>query len=161
MRNGGSGSGKTYSLFNLINQQSDIDKIYLHAKDLNEVKYQLIKKREDVGAKHFNDSKTFTEYLNNIANIYKNIEDYNPNKKRKILIAFDDIIADILNSKKLNPIVAKLFSRGRKLNISLTQSYFAVSKDIRLNATHYFIMKIPNKQELHLIIYQILTLKTL
>ena len=84
-------------------------------------------------------------------NIYKNIEGYNPNKKLKILIVFDDMIADMLSNKKLNPIVTELFIRGRKLNISLvfiTQSYFAVPEDIRLNSTHYFVMKIPNKQGL-------------
>ena len=83
--------------------------------------------------------------------IYKNIGENNPNKKRKILIVFDDMTADMLRSEKLNPIVTGLFIRGRKLNISLdfiTQSYFAVPKNIRLNSTHYFIMKIPNKQEL-------------
>ena len=83
--------------------------------------------------------------------IHKNIKDYNPNKKRKILIVFDDMIADMLSNKKLNPIVTELFIRGRKLNISLvfiTQSYFAVPKNIRLNSTHYFIMKIQSKQEL-------------
>ena len=82
---------------------------------------------------------------------YKNIEEYNPNKKRKILIVFDDMIADMLSNKKLNPIVTELFIRGRKLNISLvfiTQCYFAVPKNVRLNSTHYFIMKIANKQEL-------------
>ena len=80
-----------------------------------------------------------------------NTEDYNPNKKRKILIVFDDIIPDMLSNKKLNPIVTELFVRDRKLNISLvfiTQSYFAVPKNIRLNSTHYFIMKIPSKREL-------------
>ena len=73
------------------------------------------------------------EYINDIGNIYKNIEKYNPNKKRKILIVFDDMIADMLNNKKLNPIVTELFIRGRKLNIflvSITQSYFAVPKSI-------------------------------
>ena len=83
--------------------------------------------------------------------IYKNIEEYNPNKKCKILIVFDDMIAGMLGNKKLNPIVTELFIRGRKLNISLvfiTQSYFAVPKNIRLNSTHYLFMKIPNKWEL-------------
>ena len=82
--------------------------------------------------------------------IYENIEYYNPNKERKILIVFDDVIADIFSNKKLNPIVTELFIRGRKLNISpifITQSYFAEPKNIRLNSTHYFIMKIPNKRE--------------
>ena len=86
-----------------------------------------------------------------MVDIYKNIKDYNPNKKRKILIVFDDMIADILSNEKLNPIVSELFIRGRKLNISLvfiTKSYFSVPKDIRLNCTHYFIMKIPNKRKL-------------
>ena len=83
--------------------------------------------------------------------IYKNVEEYNPNKEQKILIVFDDMIADMLSNKKLNPIVTELFIRGRKLNISLvfiTQSYFAVPKNIRLNSTHYFVMKIPNKRRL-------------
>ena len=72
---GGSGSGKTNSLFNLINQQPYIDKTYLYDKDPYEAKYQfLIKKREDVGTKHFNDSKAFTEYSNNMDDIYENIE---------------------------------------------------------------------------------------
>ena len=96
----------------------------------------------------------FIQYSNNIADIYKNIED-NPNKERKIFIVFDDMITDMLNNKKLNPIVIELFIRGRKLNISLvfiTQSYFVVPKDIRLNSTDYFIKKIPNKQKLHRIV---------
>ena len=81
--------------------------------------------------------------------IYKNIEEQNPNEKRKILIIFDDMIADMLNNKKYNPVVTELFIRGRKLKISLvliTHSYFTVPKNIRLNSTHYFIMKIPKKQ---------------
>ena len=84
---GGSRSGKTNSLFNLINQQPDIDNIYLYAKDPYEAKYQfLIKKRENVGTKHFNDSKAFIKYSNDMDDIDKNIEEYNPNKKRKTLI---------------------------------------------------------------------------
>ena len=82
--------------------------------------------------------------------VYRNIEDYSPIKKRKILIVFD-MTADIINNNKLNPRVTELFIRGRKLNISIvfiTQSYFKVSKDVRLNSTHFFIMKIPNKREL-------------
>ena len=80
-----------------------------------------------------------------------NTEEYNPNKKRKILIIFGDVIADMLSNKKLNPIITELFIRSRKLNVSLvfiTQSYFYVPKNIRLNSTHYLIMKIPNIQEL-------------
>ena len=103
---GGSGSGKTNSLFNLINQQPDIDKIDLYAKDLYEAKYQFsINKRESIGLKQFNSSKAFIEFSNDMDGLYKNIEENNPNNKRKILIAFDDMIADMLNNKKLNPIV--------------------------------------------------------
>ena len=83
--------------------------------------------------------------------VYKNIEDYNLGRERKILIVFDDRIADMINNKKLNPVVAELFIRGRKLNISIvfiTQSYFKVPKDVRLNSIHCFIMKILNKREL-------------
>ena len=92
------------------------------------------------------------EYSNDMQDVYKNIEDYNPIKKRKVLIIFDDMIADTINNNnKLNPIVTELFIRARKLNISIvfiTQSYFKVPKDIRLNSTHLFIKKIPNKREL-------------
>ena len=139
---GGSGSGKINALLNLINNQSDIDKIYLYAKDPYAAKYQyLIHKREKVGLDHFDDPKAFMEYLNDMQDIYKNIEDYDPGKERKILIVFDDMIADMINNRKLNPIVTELFFRGRKLNISIvfiTQSYFKVPKDARLNSTHFF-----------------------
>ena len=83
--------------------------------------------------------------------VYKNIEDYNPRKSRKIIIVFDDMIADMINNKKLNPVVTELFIRGRKLNISIvfiTHSCFKVPKDVKLNSTHFFIRKIPNKREL-------------
>ena len=146
---GGSGSGKTNTLFNLIDNQPDIDTIYLYAKDLYEPKYQfLINKRESVGLKHFNDPKAFIEYSNDMHDVYKNIDDYNLDKENKILIVFDDMIADMINDKKLNSIVTELFIRVRKLNISLVfirQSYFKVPKDVRLNTTHFFIMKTPNK----------------
>ena len=82
--------------------------------------------------------------------IYKNIEEYNPNKKRKMLIVYDDMIADILSNEQPNPIVTELFIRAEKLNISLvliTQSYFTIPKCIRLNSTHYFVIKIPNKRK--------------
>ena len=81
--------------------------------------------------------------------VYKNIEEYNIGKKRKILIVFDDMIADMINNKKINPVVRELFIRGRKLNISIafiTQSYFKVPKDVRLNSTHFFIMKISSRK---------------
>ena len=149
---GSSGSGKTNALLNLINNQPDIDKIYLYAKDPYEKKYQsLINKREEVGLNHFDDHKLFIEYSNDMQDVYKNIEDYNPGKERKKLIIFDDMIADIVNNKTLNSVVTELFIRGRKLNISIvfiTQSYFKVPKDVRLNSTHFFIMKILNKREL-------------
>ena len=83
--------------------------------------------------------------------VYKNIDNYNPDKENKILIVFDDMNADMINNKKLKSVVTKLFIRGRKLNISLiftTQSYFKVPQDVRNNSTHFFIMKIPNKREL-------------
>ena len=83
--------------------------------------------------------------------VYKNINDYNIDKENKILLIFDDMIADMNNNKKLNSVVTELFIRGRKLNISLVfimQSYFKVPKDVRLNTTHFFIMKISNKREL-------------
>ena len=105
---GVSGSGKTNALINLINNQPDIDKIYLYAKDPYEAKYQyLINKREKVGLNHFNDSKAFMEYSNDMQDIYKNIEDSNPRKKYKILIVFDDLIADMINNKKLVVTVVK------------------------------------------------------
>ena len=83
--------------------------------------------------------------------IYRNIHKYNTDRERKILRAFDDMITDMVNNKKLNSIITQLFIRGRKLNFSLvfiTESYFKVSKDVRRNSTHFFIMKIPNKREL-------------
>ena len=117
----------------------------MYAKDPHEAKYQyLINKREDVGIDHFHDPKAFIEYSNDMRNVYKNIDEYNIN-------SFDDMIADMINNKKLNSIVTELFIRGRKLNISLvfiTQSYFKVPKDVRLNTTHFFISKISNKREL-------------
>ena len=91
------------------------------------------------------------EYSNYMQGVYKNIEDNNPGKKREILIVFDDMIADMINNKKLNPVVIELFIRGRKLNISIvfiTQSYSKLPKVVRLNSTYFFIMKITNKREL-------------
>ena len=142
---GGSGSGKTDLLLNLIDNLADIDKIYLYAKDPYESKYEyLINKREGVFIYHFNDLKAFIEYSNDIHDIHKNTDEYNPDKENKILIVFDDMIADMIQNKKLNSIVTKLFTRGRKLNISLafiTQSYCKVPKDFRLNTSHFFITK--------------------
>ena len=133
---GGSGSRKTNALSNLTNNQPDIDKIYLYAKDPYEAKYQyLINRSEKVGLDYFSDPKAFMEYSNDMQDVSKNIEDYSPNKKRKVLIVFADRVADMINNKKLNPVVTELFIRDRKLNISIvfiTQSYFKVSKDVRL-----------------------------
>ena len=123
----------------------------MYAKDPYEAKHQfLINKRESTGIKHSNDHKAFIEYSNDMQDVYKNIDEYNPDKENKILIVFDDMIADMINNKKLNSIVTELFIRGRKLNISLifiTQLYFKVPKDVRLNTTHLFIGKIPNKEK--------------
>ena len=128
----------------------------IYAKDPYEAKYQyLINKGEKVGLDHFKDPKAFMEYSNDIEDVYKNIDNYNLGKKREILIVFDGMIADMISNKKRNPVITELFSRGRKLNISIvfiTQSYFKVPKDVRLNSTHLFIMKIPNKRELQQIV---------
>ena len=148
---GGSGSGKTNALLNVIEDQPGIDKIYLYAKDPYEDKYRfLINIRESVGLNYFNDPKAFIEYSNDMHDAYRNIDHYNRDKENKILIVFDDMIADIINNKKLNSIVTELFIRGRKQNIALvfiTQSYFKAPKSVRLNTTHSFILKIPNKRE--------------
>ena len=146
---------------NLINNQPDIDKIYLHAKDPYEAKYQfLINKRESTGLNHFNDPKAFIEYSNDMHDVYKNIDEYNPDKENKILIVFDDMIADMINNKKLNSIVTELFIRGRKINTSLvliTQSFFKVPEDVRLNTTNVFIPKIPNKIDFQQIVLNYLS----
>ena len=118
----------------------------------SEPKYKyLIKKREDVGIKHFNNPNAFIECSNTMDDVYENINDYNPIRKRKKLIVFDDMIADIMTNKRFKAIIKELFIRCRKLNISLvfiTQSYFSVLKDVRLNSAHYLITKINNKKEL-------------
>ena len=106
---GGPGSEKTHKLLNLINHEPDIDNIYLYPKDPSEAKYQLlINKRKSSELKHFNDSKAFIEYSKDMDDIDKNIEEYNPNQKRKKSIVFDDMIADMLSNKNLNPIITEL-----------------------------------------------------
>ena len=106
---GSSGSGKTNALLNLIEKQPGIDKIYLYAKDPYEEKYQyLINIREKVGLKHFNDPKALIECSNDMQDAYKDIDEYNINKERKILIVFDDMIADMINNKKVNSIVTRI-----------------------------------------------------
>ena len=142
---GGSESGKTNVLLNLMEKQPDIDKIYFYVKDPYEAKYQyLIHKREGVGVDHFNYPKGFIEYSNDMHDVYTNIDEYNPDKENKIFIVFDEIIADMIHNKKLDSTVTELFIRGRKLNISIasiTQSYFKAPKDVRLNTTHFFYQK--------------------
>ena len=108
-------------------------------------------KREGIGINHFKDPKAFIEYSNDMHDVYKNIDDYKSNKESKILIVFDDMIADMIHNEILNSVVTELLIGGRKLNISLvfiTQSYFKIPKDVRLNTTHFFIAKISNKNVL-------------
>ena len=136
---GGCGAGKTNALLNLINKQPD--KIYLYVKDPYEKKNQfLMNIRESTGLKHFNDPNAFIEYSYDMQDVYKNIEEYNIGKNCKMLTVFDDMIADMVDNKKLNFVVTESFIRRRKLNTSLvfiTQSYFKVPKEVRLNATHF------------------------
>ena len=152
---GPSGSGKTNALLHLIQNLNDtnpIDEIYLYAKDLNEPKYKfLIDNREKAGMKNFNDPIAFIEYSNTVDDVFKNIDDYNTKWKRRVLIVFHDMIADIMTNKKFQSIIKELFIICRKLNISfvfITQSYFKTPKDARLNSTHYLLMKIQSKREL-------------
>ena len=111
----------------------------------------MIKKHEDAGIKNLNNPNAFIECSNTMDDVYENINDYNPIRKRKKLIVFDDMIADIMTNKKFQAIIKELFIRCRKLNILLifvTQSYFSVPKDVRLSSTHYLIMKLNNRREL-------------
>ena len=128
---------KTNSLISLTNEQDGIDKIYLYAKDLSEPQYEyLIKKRKNSVIKHFNDLNALIECSNTLDDVYKNIDDYKPSRKRKILIVFDDMVADVKSNKKLQFKIKELFIKFKRLNISLvfiTQSYSTVPKDIRLN----------------------------
>ena len=129
---------------------------HLYAKDLYEAKYQvLIKKRESTALRYFSDSKAFIEYFNDMDDIYENIEEYNPNKRWKILVIFDNMIADVLSNKKLNLIVNELFIRGRKLNKTCFYhtTVLRCSENIRLNSAYYFVMKIANKRELQQIVF--------
>ena len=114
-----SGSGKTNTLLNLIQQgNSIIDKIYLYAKDVEELKYTfLIKKRENAGIKNLNDPNAFIEYSDTMDD--SNIDDYNAKRKRETLIVSGDMIADIMTNKKFQAVIKELFIRCRKLNISI------------------------------------------
>ena len=126
----GSKSGKTNSLINLINEQNDIDKISLYAKDLSEPWYEyLIKKRKNAGLKHFNDLNALIECSDILDDVYENIDDYSPSRKRKILMVFDDMVANVKSNKKFQLKIEELFIRFKRLNISpvfITQSYFTV-----------------------------------
>ena len=124
----------------------------MYAKDLHEEKNQyLIKICEKVSIDHHNDPRVYVQYSNDMRDVYININYYNPDKEKKILIVFDDIIADMINNKKLNSIVAELFVKGSKLSICfvlIMQSYFKVPKYVRLNTTYFFIAKIQIRREL-------------
>ena len=149
---GPSGSGKTNNLLHLINNLHPIDKIYLYAKDIHETKYEyLINKREQVGIKNLNDLKTFIEYSDDMDDVLDDINNYNKNRDKKVLIVFDDMIADIEYNKNFKRIIKEIFYRARKINVStvfIMQSYFRALKYARLNSTHYILMKINNKKEL-------------
>ena len=149
---GPSGSSKTNTLLHLINDLHPIGKIYLYAKDLHEPNYEyLINKREQVGIKNLNDPHAFIEYSDDTNDVPDDINNYNKNRDKKVLIVFDDMIADIECNKNFKRIIKELFYRARKINVSIvfiTQSYFRALKDARLNSTHYILMKIGNKKEL-------------
>ena len=149
---GPSGSGKTNTLLHLINNLHPVDKIYLYAKDIHEPKYEnLINKREQAGIKNLNDPHVFIEYSDDMNDVLDDINDYNKNRDKKVLIVFDDMTADIEYNKSFKRVIKELFYRARKINVSIvfiTQSYFTALKDARLNSTHYILMKIGNKKEL-------------
>ena len=120
---GGSGSGKTNTLLNLIKEQdyhNVFDKIYLYAIDLSEPKYEyLIKRREDAGIKNVNNPNAFIVCSNTMDDAYEDIDNYNPKRNKKVFIVFDVMIADIMTNKKFEAIIKESFIRCRKLNISL------------------------------------------
>ena len=136
----------------LINNLHPIDKIYVYAKDTRETKYEyLINKREQAGIKNLNDPNAFIEYSDDMDDVLDDINNYNKNRDKKVLIVFDDMIANIEYNKKLKRVIKELFYRACKINVTIafiTQSYFRALKDARLNSTHYIIMKINNKKEL-------------
>ena len=124
----------------------------MYTKYLSVPKYEyLVKSCENVGIKHLNDSNAFIKCLKTMDDVYENTDDYSSSRKRKILIVFEDMIADIFTNKKFQSIIKEFFIRCKKLNISLVfipQYNFSVPKDVRLNSIHYLIMKINNKREL-------------
>ena len=118
---------------------------------MNQSIQYLINKREQVGIKNLNDPHAFIEYSNDMNNVLDDINNYNKNRDKKVLIVFDDMIADIEYNKNFKRIIKELFYRARKINVSIvfiTESYFRVLKDVRLNNTHYILIKIGNKKEL-------------
>ena len=149
---GPSGSGKTNTLLHLINKLHPIDKIYLYAKDLHEPKYEyLINKKKQAGIKNLNDPHAFIEYSDDMNDVLDDINNYNKNRDKKVLIVFDDMIADIEYNKNFKRIIKEIFYRARNINVSIvfiTQFYVRALKDARLNSTHYILMKIGNKKEL-------------
>ena len=149
---GPSGSGKCNTLFHLINDLHPIDKIYLYAKEIHEPKYEyLINKREQAVIKNLNDRHAFTEYSDDMNDVLDDINNYNKNRDKKVLIVFDDMIADIEYNKNFKRIIKELFYRAHKINVSIifiTKSYYRALKDARLNSTHYILMKIGNEKEL-------------
>ena len=122
---GDSGLGKTNALLNLRNNLPDTDKIYLYGKDSCEAKYQyLTNKGEQVGLKHYDEPKAFIEYSNDMQDVNKSIEEYNLGKKRQILIVFDDMITDVINNKKLNPVEINLLEAGSLIfHLSLLRNH--------------------------------------
>ena len=147
---GPSGSGKTNTLLHLINNLHPIDNIYLYAKGIHELKYEyLINKREQAGIKNLNDPHAFIEYSDDMDDVLDDINNYKKNRDKKVLIVFDDMIADIEYNKKFKRIIKELFYRARKINVSIvfiTQSYFIALKDVRLTSTRYILIKIGNKK---------------
>ena len=151
---GPSGYGKTSVLLHLIKNlhaTHPVDNI-IYAKDLGEPKYEfLINDRRNAGIRHLNDPTAFIEYSNDMNDVYTDINDHNKKRENRVLIVFDDMIADIESNKKFKEIIKELFYRCRKLSISIafiTQSNFRALKDARLNSTYYVVMKIDNKKEL-------------
>ena len=133
-------------------QQPDIDKIYLYVKEPYESKCQLlINGREKVVIKTLKNSKEFTDYSQTIDYVYENLEDHNPTKKRKVLIVFDDIIVGMESNEKIKPYSHGIVFKRKKAHYFACfyiTILFKSPKTLRLNATHYFFMKIPNKKEL-------------
>ena len=164
---GSSGSGKTNTLLSLIKEQDDTDNLF-ECKRFKWTQISIFdQKVRRCRNKTVKWSKCIYWVLKYDGWLYESIDHYNPSRKRKILTVFDDMIVDIITNKKFQTIIKELFIRCKKLNISLmliTQSYFPVPKDVRLNSTHYLIMKLTttkNYKILQLIILQKLIIRIL